>query len=116
MCIICFQNLVVRCNAVKWLLLLSSAVSYLASSSSGVSTHLVVRVVVTALESAPPDTAESSDSSKTHRSHILKPTPERRVEGDIKWEVVASEWKIHRTDRIIRARICVAGPERRERA
>lgn len=55
---------------------LSSAVSYLASSSSGVSAHLVVRVVVTAFESAPPDAAESSESSTIHRSHILKPTPE----------------------------------------
>lgn len=58
------------------LLPLSSAVSYLASSSSGVSAHLVVRVVVTAFESAPPDAAESSESSTIHRSHILKPTPE----------------------------------------
>ncbi len=64
------------------------------------------------MESAPPDTAESSDSSRTHRSHILKPTPERRVERDIRWEV--NKLKIHRNDRIIR--ICATEPERREKA
>lgn len=58
------------------------AVLYLASSSRGVSAHFVVRVVVTALESAPPDTAESSDSSRIHRSHILKPTPGKTEVGE----------------------------------
>lgn len=44
---------------------------------------MVVRVVVTALESAPPDAADSSDSSRTQRSHILMPTPEGRAEGSV---------------------------------
>lgn len=75
--IICFRNLmsnVMRPNGCY-----SWAVSYLASSIRGVSAHFVVRVVVTALESAPPDTAESSDSSSEHRSHILELKPVRRV-------------------------------------
>jgi len=70
----------------------SGAVSYLASSSRGVSVHFVVRVVVTALESASPDTADSSDSSRTPRSRILTPTPERREKA-----AAANESERHRT-------------------
>lgn len=76
-------------------LLLFRVVLYLASSSRGVSVHLVVSVVVTALESAPTVTAESSDSSRTHRSHIFKPTPDKRIEVGIRWEVDANEMKSH---------------------
>lgn len=89
---------------------------YLASSSRGVSAHFVVRVVVIALESAPADTAESSNSSTKHRSLILKLTPERRVEGDGRWEVVANAFKILTNDKIMRARICVIKRERRRQA
>lgn len=74
----------------------ATAVWYLASSSKGVSAHLVVRVVVTALESAPPDTAESRDSSRTPRSHILKRMPGKTVDGDISWEVVSNERSNHK--------------------
>lgn len=73
--------------------LLSGAALYLASSSKGVSAHLVVRVVVTALESVPPDTAESSDSSRNHRSRILKPVSEKTAVENIRWEGEASEVK-----------------------
>lgn len=50
----------------------SGAVTYLASSSRGVFAHFVVRVVVMALESAPADATESSNSSTKQRSLILK--------------------------------------------
>lgn len=46
--------------------------AYLASSSRGVFAHFVVRVVVMALESAPADATESSNSSTKQRSLILK--------------------------------------------
>ena len=48
---------------------------YLASISSGVAVHLVVRVVVTAFESALPDTTDSADSRDTHSNHILTRVP-----------------------------------------
>lgn len=73
----------------------ATAVWYLASSSKGVSAHLVVRVVVTALESAPPDTAESRDSSRTPRSNILKHIPLKKVDGDVRWEAVSNEMRNH---------------------
>ena len=50
---------------------------YLASISSGVAVHLVVRVVVTAFESALPDTNDSMDSRDTHSNHILRRVPVR---------------------------------------
>lgn len=52
---------------------------YLASSSRGVSAHLVVRVVVTALESAPADDALTRENSRAHRSHILTPMPGEKM-------------------------------------
>lgn len=70
------------------------SVLYLASSSRGVSAHLVVRVVVTAFESAAPDTAgssESSDSSRADRSRVLKPRPGEMVVRNIRWQKVANE-------------------------
>ncbi len=80
---------------------------YLASSSRGVSAHLVVRVVVTALESAPSDTAESSNSSRKRRSHIFKPTPGGREEGGKGLKMVPNKFKVDMSDRKIRARISV---------
>lgn len=112
--IICFWNLM--SDAKRGNCCYSWAVLHLASSSRGVSAHFVVRVVVIALESAPADTAESSNSSTKHRSIILKLTPERRVEGDSRWEVVANEFKILTNDKIMRARICVTKRERRRQA
>lgn len=83
----------------------ATAVWYLASSSKGVSAHLVVRVVVTALESAPPDTAESRDSTRTPCNHILKCMPGKTVNGDVAWEVVSNEMRNHLNKKIIGKRI-----------
>lgn len=69
---------------------------------------MVVRVVVTALESAPSDTEESSDSSRKHKGHILKPIPGRRVEGSSGWEVSENEVKIHMNYKNLRPRILIA--------
>lgn len=52
-----------------------AAEEYLASRRRGVAVHLVVRVVVTALESALPDATDSKDSKDAHTSHILKRVP-----------------------------------------
>lgn len=51
---------------------------YLASSSRGVAFHLVVRVVVTALESVLQDATDSKDNKDAHARHILNRVPVRK--------------------------------------